>query len=145
MRIKIEKFIPQEYSVTDFSSHAVTHRDAGQPRPPPSFATQPIYPPMPAKFALASLVLASLSSVVSAASSCIASDVQWNLLAFGFNGKDYNAGTQDSWAQGQLYVYSPLYLLFMHQPVLRDCDGYNNNSRPTVSRHLVNVCASNSR
>ncbi|KAF7761478.1 hypothetical protein Agabi119p4_9470 [Agaricus bisporus var. burnettii] len=55
---------------------------------------------MPAKFVLASLLLASLSSVVSAASSCIASDIHWNLLAFGFNGKDYDAGTQDSWTQG---------------------------------------------
>jgi hypothetical protein len=59
---------------------------------------------MPAKFALASLVLASLSSVVSAASSCVASDANWNLLAFGFNGKDYNAGTQDSWAKGRLNI-----------------------------------------
>lgn len=28
---------------------------------------------------------------------CIAFDADWNLYAFGFNGKDYNAGTQDKW------------------------------------------------
>jgi len=27
-------------------------------------------------------------------------DTSWNLLAFGFNGKDYNAGTQDAWTTG---------------------------------------------
>jgi hypothetical protein len=35
-----------------------------------------------------------------AGSSCIAFDTNWNLLAFGFNGKDYNVGTSDSWASG---------------------------------------------
>jgi hypothetical protein len=33
-------------------------------------------------------------------SACVAFDTSWNLLAFGFNGKDYNAGTQDTWASG---------------------------------------------
>ncbi|KAF8154910.1 hypothetical protein B0H34DRAFT_783901 [Crassisporium funariophilum] len=34
---------------------------------------------------------------------CVTFDVTWNLLAFGFNGKDYNAGTQDTWtASGPL-------------------------------------------
>lgn len=28
----------------------------------------------------------------------MAFDISWNLLAFGFNEKDYNAGTQDKWA-----------------------------------------------
>ncbi|KAJ7678200.1 hypothetical protein DFH06DRAFT_1033795 [Mycena polygramma] len=36
-----------------------------------------------------------------AGSSCIAFDTNWNLLAFGFNGKDYNAGTSDTWASGK--------------------------------------------
>jgi len=49
---------------------------------------------------LAVASLLSLSSVASAASSCVAFDVQWNLLAFNFGGKDYNAGTQDTWTQG---------------------------------------------
>ncbi|KDR73239.1 hypothetical protein GALMADRAFT_251824 [Galerina marginata CBS 339.88] len=29
---------------------------------------------------------------------CVTFDINWNLLAFGFNGKDYNAGTQDTWS-----------------------------------------------
>jgi len=29
---------------------------------------------------------------------CVSFDINWNLLAFGFNGKDYNAGTQDTWS-----------------------------------------------
>jgi len=37
---------------------------------------------------------------VARAGSCIAFDANWNLLAFGLNGKDYNAGTSDSWASG---------------------------------------------
>ncbi|KAF9444643.1 hypothetical protein P691DRAFT_807022 [Macrolepiota fuliginosa MF-IS2] len=49
---------------------------------------------------LAVVSLLSLSSVASAASSCVAFDVQWNLLAFNFGGKDFNAGTQDAWTQG---------------------------------------------
>jgi hypothetical protein len=31
---------------------------------------------------------------------CVTFDVRWDLLAFGFNGKDYNAGTQDTWSSG---------------------------------------------
>jgi hypothetical protein len=31
---------------------------------------------------------------------CVTFDVNFNLLAFGFNGKDYSAGTQDTWASG---------------------------------------------
>jgi hypothetical protein len=30
-------------------------------------------------------------------SPCIAFDANFNLFAFGLNGKDYNAGTQDKW------------------------------------------------
>lgn len=48
------------------------------------------------------LVALHTSSAVAAAaaaspSACVAFDINWNLLAFGFNGKDYNAGTQDAW------------------------------------------------
>ncbi|KAG6888942.1 hypothetical protein C0995_004797 [Termitomyces sp. Mi166 len=49
---------------------------------------------------LLTLVTLSLAGAVSAGSSCVAFDISWNLLAFGFNGKDYNAGTQDTWASG---------------------------------------------
>ncbi|KAI9458858.1 hypothetical protein BJY52DRAFT_1119232 [Lactarius psammicola] len=34
------------------------------------------------------------------ASPCVAFDTNWNLLAFGLGGKDWNAGTQDTWASG---------------------------------------------
>lgn len=34
------------------------------------------------------------------ASPCVAFNINWELLAFGFDGKDYNAGTQDQWASG---------------------------------------------
>ncbi|KAF8656533.1 hypothetical protein AX16_002497 [Volvariella volvacea WC 439] len=49
---------------------------------------------------LLSLSILSLSSVALAGTSCVAFDVNWNLLAFGFGDKDYNAGTQDTWASG---------------------------------------------
>jgi hypothetical protein len=34
------------------------------------------------------------------ASSCVAFDSNWNLLAFGLDGKDWNASTQGTWASG---------------------------------------------
>ncbi|KAF8341863.1 hypothetical protein F5887DRAFT_975338 [Amanita rubescens] len=54
---------------------------------------------------LLSLVLLSILSfpqVAIANSGCVAFDIFWNLLAFGFGGKDYNAGTQDTWTSGQV-------------------------------------------
>jgi len=50
--------------------------------------------------AFTSLLCLAISSAAEAASSCIAFDASWNLLAFNFGGKDYHAGTQDTWAQG---------------------------------------------
>ncbi|KAJ3560317.1 hypothetical protein NP233_g10914 [Leucocoprinus birnbaumii] len=47
--------------------------------------------------AVASFLLLSLTSSASALSSCVAFDANWNLLAFNFGGKDYNAGTQQNW------------------------------------------------
>jgi hypothetical protein len=44
---------------------------------------------------LSLIILAVLEAVV--ASPCVVFDANFNLLAFGLNGKDYNAGTQDSW------------------------------------------------
>ncbi|KAF8067652.1 hypothetical protein FPV67DRAFT_1780708 [Lyophyllum atratum] len=55
---------------------------------------------MPRFSSLLTLVTLSLASVASAGNSCVAFDIKWNLLAFGFNGKDYDAGTQNSWASG---------------------------------------------
>lgn len=53
---------------------------------------------------LLTFFLLSFSPVAWAGSSCVAFDVTWNLLAFGFNGKDYNAGTQDTWTSGKFLV-----------------------------------------
>ncbi|KAG6917774.1 hypothetical protein DXG01_001179 [Tephrocybe rancida] len=55
---------------------------------------------MPRISSLLTLVTLSLATAASAGSSCVAFDISWNLLAFGFNGKDYNAGTQETWASG---------------------------------------------
>jgi len=55
-------------------------------------------------FRFLSLVLLPLLSFLQVAvanSGCVAFDISWNLLAFGFNGKDYSAGTQDTWTSGQ--------------------------------------------
>ncbi|KAJ7750471.1 hypothetical protein DFH07DRAFT_746210 [Mycena maculata] len=52
---------------------------------------------MPSLFTLVTLLALTTPSVL-AGSSCVAFDTAWNLLAFGFNGKDYNAGTSDTWA-----------------------------------------------
>ncbi len=40
------------------------------------------------------------SPIVVRASPCVAFDVKWNLLAFGLDGKDWNAGPQNTWANG---------------------------------------------
>ena len=40
------------------------------------------------------------SSTAVHGSPCVAFDVNWELLAFGFDGKDWNAGPQASWANG---------------------------------------------
>ncbi|KAI9063566.1 hypothetical protein FKP32DRAFT_1718525 [Trametes sanguinea] len=45
-----------------------------------------------------SLLLLAVSKAV--ASPCVAFDADFNLLAFGLNGKDWNAGQQDSWTSG---------------------------------------------
>ncbi|THH09570.1 hypothetical protein EW145_g1911 [Phellinidium pouzarii] len=45
-----------------------------------------------------SLLLSALSFILPAAAEpCIAMDASFNLLVFGVGGKDFNAGTQDSW------------------------------------------------
>ncbi|KAF7345667.1 hypothetical protein MVEN_01586400 [Mycena venus] len=51
-------------------------------------------------FALITLSLSVASSGVLASSSCIAFDTEWNLLSFGFHGRDFNASTSDTWARG---------------------------------------------
>ena len=36
---------------------------------------------------------------------CIAMDTGFNLLVFGVDGKDYNAGTQDQWTSGMFVLF----------------------------------------
>ena len=55
-----------------------------------------------------SLLLLSASAAVKA-SPCVAFDFNWNLLAFGLDGKDWFAGTQDTWSgskHGRQHTYS---------------------------------------
>jgi hypothetical protein len=49
---------------------------------------------------VATLSLFSLAARV-AASPCAVFDANFNLLVFGLDGKDWNAGTQDSWGSGE--------------------------------------------
>ncbi|KAG6809942.1 hypothetical protein H0H92_013991 [Tricholoma furcatifolium] len=55
---------------------------------------------MPRISSALTLVTLSMAGAASALSSCVAFDISWNLLAFGFNGKDYNAGQQSTWGSG---------------------------------------------
>ncbi|KAI9511643.1 hypothetical protein F5148DRAFT_1274158 [Russula earlei] len=52
----------------------------------------------PLLLTIVALFLSSFTSV--RASPCVAFDINWNLLAFGLDGKDWNAGTQNTWATG---------------------------------------------
>ncbi|KAG6332950.1 hypothetical protein ID866_6145 [Astraeus odoratus] len=52
-----------------------------------------------------SLLLLSASTTVSARP-CVAFDTNWNLLAFGLDGKDWSAGTQDTWTGSECNVFS---------------------------------------
>ena len=52
---------------------------------------------------VASLFLFAVSLLpLAIASPCIAMDADFNLLVFGLGGKDFNAGTQDTWT-GSMY------------------------------------------
>lgn len=95
---------------------------------------------MPRSLALTSLLLLAVSSVASAANSCVAFDVQWNLLAFNFGGKDYDVGAQDTWAQGQLLVFFSRHL---HDPSAGSLRHSNRHygSRTTV-RPVFSLCPS---
>jgi hypothetical protein len=49
---------------------------------------------------LLTLVTLFVSPVLVRASPCVTFDTSWNLLAFGLDGKDWNAGPQETWASG---------------------------------------------
>ncbi|KAF7377659.1 hypothetical protein MSAN_00188800 [Mycena sanguinolenta] len=55
---------------------------------------------MPSLFLVTLLSLFAAPTAL-AGSSCIAFDTNWDLLAFGYNGKDYNVGTSDQWTSGK--------------------------------------------
>ena len=44
-----------------------------------------------------SAAAAAVAAATAGPPACLAFDSLMNLYAFGFNGKDYNAGTQDKW------------------------------------------------
>lgn len=72
------------------------------------------------------LFSAALSATVTnTPPACVVFDADWNLLAFGFQGKDYNAGTQDTWGSG-LYAFleGPRSLTSL---LLRYPQGYHQN------------------
>jgi hypothetical protein len=62
--------------------------------------------PMIRLLTLVALYLLSVSQTI-VASPCIAFDSNWNLFAFGLNGKDYNAGTQDKWSGSKSCICDP--------------------------------------
>ena len=64
---------------------------------------------------LVSLLLLAVPKAVYA-DPCVTFDVDFNLLAFGLNGKDWNAGQQDSWTSGEPYLLS-LYFCTRHAGV----------------------------
>jgi hypothetical protein len=54
---------------------------------------------------IVSLFILALSQTV-VASPCVASDINGNLFAFGLGGKDWNAGTQNTWSTSPSPSYS---------------------------------------
>jgi hypothetical protein len=68
----------------------------------------------------ASLLLLSFAGDA-LASSCVAFDANWNLLAFGFNGKDYNAGEfiRSLWLVFLFFLRVCFYVFIVHLCVWR--------------------------
>jgi hypothetical protein len=66
--------------------------------------------------AIISLLLLALSQTSVLASPCVTFDINFNLLGFGFNGKDWNAGTQDVWASGRSFLDSLIHTTFNPPP-----------------------------
>ena len=54
---------------------------------------------------LVSLLLLAVPKVVYA-DPCVTFDADFNLLAFGLNGKDWNAGQQSSWGSGEFHRHT---------------------------------------
>ena len=60
---------------------------------------------------LVSLFLLAVPKVV-LADPCVVFDANFNLLAFGFDGKDYSAGQQSSWSSGKC-PFSRMFAVFL--------------------------------
>jgi hypothetical protein len=88
-------------------------------------------------FAVVSLFILFFSNTV-VASPCIAFDASFNLLAFGLGGKDWSAGTQDTWKNSLLP--SPLSIFRQLIKVIsrRTCFG-NNCFRTPVSLFIPSL------
>jgi hypothetical protein len=71
------------------------------------------------------------------ASSCVAFDVSWNLLAFGLDGQDWNAGAEETWASGT----SRMTFLIFPSAVLsaRVDDNVPNLQAPLLTSPLLGV------
>ena len=79
---------------------------------------------------------ATLAAATAGPAGCVTFDVFWNLLAFGFNGKDYSAGSQDTWSSSSGRKNVPghlvVYVLTINQFVASATDITTSN-RPWVS------------
>ena len=74
---------------------------------------------------------AALAAATAGPSGCIGFDVNWNLLAFGFNGKDYNIGTEDLWASGRKTVLGYLVVnVLMNIDVVGSVNDITTSNRP---------------
>jgi hypothetical protein len=71
---------------------------------------------------IVSLFLLALSQSSVLASPCVTFAINFNLLGFGFNGKDRNAGTQDVWVFGRSFFDSPIHTTFKSPPHAASCD-----------------------
>ena len=92
----------ENYYFVIFDSH-FSHRLASSLLSPFTTLFSSRIPPVSAMLSL-TLVSLLLSPFLllhrAAAVPCIAMDTSFNLLVFGVDGKDWNAGTQDSWTDG---------------------------------------------
>ena len=89
------------------------HHRAPSPLPPPSTATITFIIMFTSLFL--TFVTLFVSTTFVRASPCVTFDANWNLLAFSLDGKDWNAGTQDSWANGTSRSY-PFFFLSSGRP-----------------------------
>lgn len=76
---------------------------------------------------------------VARADPCVVFDASFNLYAFGLNGKDWNAGTQDAWASGTSLSALPI---FISNNICRYCSGCHHLWSPVSSLRFLVLCDS---